>query len=386
MSSDMPRTVQRRRFRDDERGLTPVVGTLLVLAITVIGMAAIMFWGAPTIERLRVSNTQATMLGEFEDIRQKAQELSVPDSARLPTINVAGGVIGLEEGSRFMITATFSDAAGLPAGCELHVTDWTSGNAHEAALGTATACGTIRDSGSCPGAPAANEACLRVYEVLGASLVEQSGVTITGSTIAVAGTDFQDPARNWLFRLTSDSTVSPDVFAEAWVFSSDRLYWRQGSSSGEFEAYYDSGALFSGRSGSLFLEERPIVQENIFGTGVFSFWLYTVQAINYQEITATGTYQVFLGLQSLHPRVQSLDVPFVRLDVAGELAEGWCTGLLVRNSFIGTNGVTTGYIEQTGFDCETGDADGVRSIKYDDPDPDFPFQLIHAKLRAAVQV
>jgi flagellin-like protein len=385
----------RAAWRDDERGLTPVVGTLLVLAITIIGMAGIMFWGAPTIERLRVSNTQSAMVGEFLDIRQSAAQLTIPDAARTPRINVPGGVIGFETGTRFLISAVYSEASGIPSQlvapdpdptCDFHVTGWADATPTTVAIPDFPGCGLTVAAGPVCG----SDVCVRVYRVLGASLAEQTITYTTGEVALVtpaAGVEFTNPQLTWLFRLTN--SLGTSTFGEAWLISSDLLYWRQGTSSGEYEAFFDSGAVFSGRSGAMFLDERPLIQENMFGTGVFSFWLYAMDAFQPGEITAVGTYQVFVGLLSLHPRVQSLDVPFVRLDFHGLLAEAWCGGLVVRNNLLGYDtGINEGYLEQPGFSCATGDESGVRSVKYNDPDPqsEFPFQLIHATLRTHIQL
>lgn len=390
-----PPAAVRPSWRHDERGITPVVGTLLVLAITIIGMAAIMFWGAPTIERLRVSNTQSAMVGEFLDIRQSAAQLTIPDAARTPNINVPGGVLGFEPGTRFLISTMYNEASGIPSAlispdpdptCDFHVTGWADSTPTTVSVPGFPGCGLTVAAGAVCG----SQVCIRVYRVLGASVAEQTVTYSAGSVSLVApapGIEFGNSELTWLFRITSNA-ATPVTFGEAWLISSDLLYWKQHTASGEYESFFDSGAVFSGRGGALYIEERPLVQENMFGTGVFSFWLYAMDAFEVGEITATGTYQVFVGLLSLHPRVESLEVPFVRLDFHGRLAEAWCGGLVVRNNLLGFDGANEGYIEQPGFTCAAGDASGVRSLKYNDPDPraEFPFQLVHATLRTSIQL
>jgi FlaG/FlaF family flagellin (archaellin) len=63
----------------DLAAVSPVIGSVLILVITVLGIAGVLYWGAPMIERIQVQNAQAAMVGEFEDLRDSSRELSVPD-------------------------------------------------------------------------------------------------------------------------------------------------------------------------------------------------------------------------------------------------------------------------------------------------------------------
>src|SRR5687767_12502039 len=89
-----------RRGPHDE-AVSPVIGTILILAITVIGIASLLLWGGPTLERVQSQNAAVAMQGEFEGLRDASQELSVPDHSRFPAISMPSGEVSLAPGTRF---------------------------------------------------------------------------------------------------------------------------------------------------------------------------------------------------------------------------------------------------------------------------------------------
>src|SRR5688500_1999559 len=117
---------QPRLRQDNHRGsaseaaVTPVIGAILILVISVLGIAGVLFWGAPLIERIQVQNAQVSMVGEFEDLRDSSRELSVPDHSRFPTVVLGRGELALERGSRIMVTLSYDSA------CDFHVTGWAN--------------------------------------------------------------------------------------------------------------------------------------------------------------------------------------------------------------------------------------------------------------------
>lgn len=367
--------------------LTPVIGTLLIIAITIMGMTVIMVWGAPTIEALRLGNAQDTIVGEFEQIRIDAHVLSVEDSSRLPLVNIPGGELSLEQGSRIMVSYVYHNATDAPllAGCtDLVVTGWNSAPTTDLDL-TGTTCGTIEDTLAACGT---NE-CVRIYEVRGGSLIEKGVLYDPGTGIAQNLTeDFTDPAKDWLIRITNDTATNSEVYAEAWIFSADRLAWTQAGGVGTYSAFYDMGAVFSSREGSIFQEKRPFVQERHFGESVFFFRLDTLDAFDdYRSIATSDSVQVFLALQSMHARADVPNVPELRFVFQGDLAEAWCGSLLVRNSFI-TGGA---YAEDADLglgasSCTDGNSEGLRGVIYSESGVGFPFQFIHANVRAVLQI
>src|SRR5688572_1709541 len=104
-----------------EDAVTAVIGTIIILAITIMGIGVVMLWGAPTIDRIQAQNAQLGVLGEMEDVQASILELSVPDHSRFPSITVGRGDLGLGAGTRFMLTANHDTSNPT---CDFRVTAW----------------------------------------------------------------------------------------------------------------------------------------------------------------------------------------------------------------------------------------------------------------------
>lgn len=360
----------RSRLHRDEAGVTPVVGTLLILAITVLGITAVMVWGAPSIQRIQDQNTQVAMSGEFDNLQEITTVLQVPDASRLPRIVLAGGSFGFEPGNRYLVTADHDPDSSYDA-CDLRVTGWSVDGTDTV---TVTANGCRTPTTSCASV-AASEACLEIHRVTGANTANQTITTVSGDDYTVAGADFS--TGDWLFRLTDGEPVAPEVYAQAWLHTSDRIAWDLTSNVGDRGVYLDGGAVFAQQSGTTFLERSPPLHEGAFASDVYAFFLRTLDADRYTSITGQTSFQMFLGLTTQSARVADDDVHTIRYDIAGDLSEAWCQTLLLRNSDINEGNYTL----DAGATCQ----DGVPSVKYQkDPVAPFTFHFIHGDIRTTL--
>ncbi|HUR62061.1 MAG TPA: hypothetical protein VM286_06825 [Candidatus Thermoplasmatota archaeon] len=335
------------RLSRDTAGVSPVIGTVLVLAISVLGVAGILAWGAPTIDRIQTRNSQVAMEGEFEGLRDASQELSVPDHSRFPTIAMPAGTLAVQKGTRFLVT---SDHDPSNPSCDFRVTKWAD---------TASINSVATSSSGCRGG-----STLEIYSVGGTTTVKQ---TITsggdGSQVLAAGTDFTKG--DWMFRLTHAGCPA-NVCAEAWLHSSDQLAWSLKASTGSRELFLDGGAVFSRSDGTFFLEKEATIGDTSFGGGYYGLWLRSLLATSYTSIEGQGSRQVFLSLLGNSVRTDSSVVTKLRLDFSGTLAQAWCNAMVLRDPRLidSTGKFTAVYKADTAATCATGDANGVRSICY----------------------
>lgn len=343
-----------------EDAVTPVIGAVLILAISVLGIAGVLFWGAPTIERIQARNAQTAIVGEFEDLRDSSRELSVPDHSRFPTIVLARGELGVTPGSRLLITSTFV------AGCSFEVTEWT-----DSADGTDHLFDAAQTG--CTGATA-----VRASSVSGQSLVEVYEGAL-GANLAASPATLDLSDGDWRFELLAGTTT----IAEAWLVSGDRVEWNLGTGSGERAVYLDSGAIYSKDSGTLFLEKPAVIGDAAFGSDYYGLWLRSLAAGNFGSITGAGSYQIYLSLVGNYVRTDEAAVYSVRYDIAGDLAESWCNGLLERNTDL--SGAS--YAAVSGFGCDNGDDDGVRAVQYTrSGNTAFTFRFLHARIYVSLAV
>lgn len=353
-----------RRLATDEHAVTPVVGSILVLAITVIGVAAILFWGAPTIADIQDRNAQMGVIGEFEEIRVSSLALSVPDASRTPTVVFQDGSVGLQPGTRFMVTANHDPSH---TGCDLHVTGWHEGG-DTVSVG-ASGCRTPVDSCS---SLSSSQACFEVHQVAGDNLVRRtpsggpSSFTVSGAELSTG---------NWLFRLT-DGATSPTVYAQAWLLESDMHVWQHSSARSERAVYHDGSAVFSRTDQTTFLELDPPIQEDAFGSGDYVLWLRTYSSQSQDEVSGRNSVSVYLGLVGTYNRIHTEDAYTLRYDFHGELSEAWCSALEQR----------TARLSDGSYTADGACSDTVPSVIYqmDDPTDSFPMEFLHAQIRTTL--
>ncbi len=350
------------RLRDD--AVTPVVGSILVLAISVLGIAAIMSWGAPTIQSVQDRNGQLAMVGELDGVRLDALALSVPDAARTPTVVIPSGELSVTTGTRFLI-AIDQDASNTA--CDFHVTGWETSGTDSVAI---TAAGCRTPTLSCDSL-LASEACLEIHAVSGGNTVRKT-VTAGGLGYQVSGADFSTGA--WMFRLTDNATTNPAVYAQAWLLSSAMHQWFLESPVEERAVYQDGTAVFSRTGETYYLESDPPIQEDAFGSGDYVLWLRTFSAIN-ENAHQAGSANVFLGLVGNYARVDTSAYQ-LRYDFSGTLSEAWCNALSLRNNDISAGAYTV----------QTACTSAVPSLTYQATGGAvFTFEFLHANIRTQLQ-
>jgi hypothetical protein len=338
----------RRAGRPRDEAVTPVIGAVLILGISVLGIAGVLFWGAPMIDRIQAQNAHVAMVGEFEDLRDASRELSVPDHSRFPTIVLARGEVGLAQGSRIMVTVNRDPAN---PNCDFRVTGWAVGDA-----------------------------------VAFTSLGCRAGTTtatyaVSGGTLTQTGYVLNGPIRDWLFRLSHVDCTS-GICAEAWLASGDRVQWTLASSAGSRSVSFDAGAIFSEVDGTQFLEKAPIIGDSVFGSDYYGFWLRTLTAGSYDSVSGSGSHQVYLSLVGNYDRVEA-SATRLRWDIAGPLAQAWCNSLVLTGASYQSEVANCGAL-----------AGGVRSVCYArgtttpcaNGGSPFTFRFLQARIYASIAV
>lgn len=342
-------------------GVSPVIGTILVLAITVFGIAALMVWGGPIIDRVQGQNAANAMQGEFEGLRDASQELSVPDHSRFPAVALPRGEIGIATGTRFMVTANHDPANPT---CDLRMTGWGGTVAVDHVTLAAVGCRAVTASN------------FDVYSVSGTTLSKMTATV--GATVTVTGADFH--TGDWMFRIT-DGAASPLVYAEAWLHSSDRITWTLPSAVAPRALYLEGGAIFSQTGSTTFLAKAPPINDASFGVGYYGLWLRTYAGLNRGTLTQAGTHQVYLALSSNDLHVDNNTVSSLRYTFSGDLAQAWCNALLARNPTL----TGAAYAQDASATCAAGDAQGIRSVTFAyTANAPFQFRFLHARIQSSL--
>src|SRR5688572_4221259 len=94
-----------RRFGQHELGVSPVVGSILILAIMIVSIGGILTWGMPAIQGLQDHAEYQSVLTQFLQLDSDVRNLRDPLNTRVSTISVSQGTIALDAGDRWVISA-----------------------------------------------------------------------------------------------------------------------------------------------------------------------------------------------------------------------------------------------------------------------------------------
>lgn len=98
-----------RRIVSDESGVSPVVGMIMVLAISVVGIAATVYWGLPTIDEMKSNVEFRSAESQFNDLDSTIKELvagTTQRTAKRWQPSISRGEIVLDNESERWIFAT----------------------------------------------------------------------------------------------------------------------------------------------------------------------------------------------------------------------------------------------------------------------------------------
>lgn len=305
-----------------ESGVSPLVGTVLVLGISVAGTAAALLLGAPALERLQEQAALDAMVAQFEAVREAQSAMSLAGDGRTLGTSLPSGVLRVEPGTRWLVTANQDPTYPL---CDLRILDWADGDRDiHLDLASAGPCRSLvgNQAVDCLLAelPAgeATSACLEVYRVDGDTEVPVPIDSTTGTRIRLEEGLAADAT--YVLRLTDLET---SVYTQAWLLPTDRLHW----SGGRVGLDLEGGALVAhGRSGDRTVAP-PRIDEGVSTAGPLLVVFPGLRAEHGTQVQGGGTQTMGLRLEASYVRHQGTAY-LVRVDLAGQNAQPLCEALL----------------------------------------------------------
>ncbi|MGB0653243.1 MAG: hypothetical protein ACPGQL_08585 [Thermoplasmatota archaeon] len=352
---------RRRRFWQRDDAVTPVVGSLLILGITAAGLVAAMAWGAPLIQRTQEQSHLESQARQLETVRDTALRLTVPDAARTPGLALPSGSLGLTSGTRMVVVVSADD--GYPD-CDPVPHDWSD---DDNAISW-----TSWDGGGCraPSVGGGCTACLEVDQVVGDQRTSHDVAWSSGTLTVTSGGQPSDlGSGTWRIQMT----FGGEPVVQVWIFDLGRVAW-DGGTGQDLAAMLEGGAVFTRQDDNVFLRADPVIRDNVTGEDDLLMRLPVLEGDH--STVAGGTAHLFLGLLGNHERYAG-DVYTTRWSFSGDLAESWCTSLLLRD-------------DATGDDHYVGDCDDdeptvqYRRLATPSSDPSnasFHLEFLHARLR-----
>ncbi|HET6399000.1 MAG TPA: hypothetical protein VFH47_05550 [Candidatus Thermoplasmatota archaeon] len=293
----MRRPARRARPPAGEAAVSAVIGTLLVLAITVVSITAVLAWGRPALEQVQQESELRAVVPELQEVREVALGLRGTDASRSVAFRFGSGQLSLDPATPLLVTVVYGT-------CDLRVESWADG-VGAAALSAPACSGTLT---------------LHQNELRGAARIARAGPTTLD--------------RDWVFELR-DGT---DLLAEAYLFAGHRLAWTGGAS-----AWLEHGAIQStGPRGDRL--DAPLHAAGAAGAAPTDALLLRIPGLHAAATTAVppGTRTVTLTATTSSALVDApcttaaapepLDcVREVRVEVPAH-AGLWCDALLLTNT------------------------------------------------------
>ncbi|HEX9816986.1 MAG TPA: hypothetical protein VGB18_08400 [Candidatus Thermoplasmatota archaeon] len=248
---------RRAPFRRDHRGVSPVVGTILILVIMIISIGGIMAWGVPAIAGLQERAEYQAVLTQFLQMQSDVRGLRDPQNTRITQISVNDGKIDFDLGSRWVVSGFYAGNPLVPPNLAIdyyagmYLTGWEVDqpntlsiagavitNAHKITVDKFTG-GSIDPVWSCP-APTCT-----------------STVSLDGDDADLVGdVDFGDI--DTVIRVQVHETGGAKF--EAWIMNAGHLEYHLTERNENNRIHFEMGAVFSQHTSFFYLEQGPTVK------------------------------------------------------------------------------------------------------------------------------
>jgi len=323
-----------RRGNGADAAVSPVIGMVLILAISVLGIVAVTNWGLPAILAMQQNVEQRTVLNDFNALDASLQKLIAGTTGQTtfkwqPAIGT--GAVDIDPtGHRWLLAVdvadvvveygSFADAdnalrinasgAGLPASVRVQAHTWKGGVAREVIL--------ANNSGDCStSAWTGNLAGDRTYYL---KTNQSSGCTAVNLENVVLSLSVRSPQGG-----------AVTVYHDAFLVDVGHVHWDsiRGTPSRR-HIYHSNGAVFSGTPGSYLLDSSlPLAPPREFtnangasSVGVFARLLKVNGTASFSGVDAGARNAVFLDFVGTYTLASHDNVSRVSVYVHGPLQEG----------------------------------------------------------------
>lgn len=308
-ASCFARAVARARWGDDRDGVSPVVGTILILVIMILATGGVMAWGVPAIQGLQDRAEYQNVLTQFLQMDSDVRNLRDPQNTRIARISMSDGYLTFGPGSRWVVSASrhadynaffldgWENADPEPSSVVLMggTVDATNQISVDKASG-----GTLSNAWSCPG----TDPCTNT--------VNLGGLVLGDDVIRI---QLKEGTVRW----------------EAWIFDVGRLSYRLTQLNDQNQLHFEMGALFSQHDSYFYVQEAPTIKDPDYlidtpDTNLFVRVLH-LQGID-QAVAGEGRFPVVYHLVDNYGasrgRTSFNPAQMVRLQIHGDLEAAFC--------------------------------------------------------------
>lgn len=331
-------TSRRARLQSHARvagldvAVSPIVGAIMVLAISIVGIAGVLSWGLPAIEEMRASVALATAVRQLEAFDAEVEALAAGSAGKTtPKWQAAlqGGALEVVGGSnRWSVTVNvgsghnytlygLDDASansfilhqhGTASVTKLNVSAWKVVGGEEVPLNVSASSGsTAQMDPNAVSLAAGEERELWVWNATGTAV------------------KFDDVLLKIAVKEESGGT---SVKARAWMLDVGEVLYTVETGVGEKAVVATNGILFAGTPAELYAVDSPLVPEprtfkSASGEETRSLFVRLVQLNGTGSFAGDQTVDVLLNLYGTFSLADEADVESVRFVVHGDRRPPW---------------------------------------------------------------
>ena len=300
---EQPPSSPRTRVPDD-RAVSPVVGMILVLGISIVGTASILYWGLPAIDEMKANVEYRSVEGQFGELDATLKELVAGTTAKTakrwqPSIN--RGEVLIRNGTEGWLFATDTYNASVN-----HDVGWSS-----------FADGDNRFTLHNMGVPL-NWYKVECHNVTGTSSLTALNVSVSAASddqmlpkdevwpagttkdfhlwVKDAGTNTPVPIQSSTFKCRLSTGIS--VVAEAWYANLGRIDYALRAGMGEKRITENNGALLEGGGSSWAITNSPSLPPATTTGGVHRFFGRSLVLFGNASFAGEDRFDLLVSLYS----------------------------------------------------------------------------------------
>lgn len=313
----------------DTVAVTPVIGTVMVLAISVIGIASVLTWGLPNIQQTRASTETEGVLEQFMAIDQVAEQVmrgGAVGKASEAKLTLPTGTLQRTNGTVFVVGvspyhADFSNdhrfyITGIDDDDPESITVQSVSLAHLNAMHLSVSRYTLTEEGPS-----------QFYQF---SKSGHSNITLDEDVR-------ESPTRIEIYR---EYNGADHLILDAWIFPVGSLLYQRHASFGNVNLLLENSAVISEMETGRFIRSNPLatIERDTSEHPVFFALFPMVFADNstYPGVQAAGagTYPLLLGLAGNSLRVNGEDAVSLQVKAFGDRDLLWMQHFAERYKFV----------------------------------------------------
>ena len=284
-------------WRTRDEGVSPVVGMILVLAISIIGISTILYWGLPAIDEMKANVEFRSIQSQFEELDATVKELVAGTTEKTakrwqPTLN-RGQMHVKNNTEAWLFSVELYDAT---TNYDFNWGSLSDGDSRFMFYSNNTTADVIVQAAIVTGTSSATE--VNVTAPYGNAFPQQMNATTLGDEhwtefrVSQSGADRR--LENATFRF--DVYVGDTLKARAWYMSTGRVEFSLDAGLGNKAVVANNGAVFTGVNGAYTMVNTPPIPPPSNTSGIHRTFARMIGMGGDASFGGTDTFDMLISL------------------------------------------------------------------------------------------